>query len=85
MKRIENLGAGEILLNSVEKDGKANGYDIETISKASDTLKIPVIACGGAGLAETLFELLLDTRASGLLPEIFFILLKTLIQELKSI
>jgi imidazole glycerol phosphate synthase subunit hisF (EC 4.1.3.-) len=43
------LGAGEILLNSIDRDGTMVGYDIELINKVSGSVSIPVIACGGAG------------------------------------
>lgn len=49
IKKCEELGAGEIFLNSIDRDGKANGYDIETIKKAVESTKLPLIACGGAG------------------------------------
>lgn len=49
IKRCEKLGAGEIFLNSIDRDGKANGYDIEIIKKVVKSTKLPVIACGGAG------------------------------------
>lgn len=45
---IEEMEAGEILLNSVERDGVMNGYDLDLISKISGSVKIPVVACGGA-------------------------------------
>lgn len=48
-KEVENLGAGEILINSIDFDGKAKGYDIELICSVTDNTSIPVIACGGAG------------------------------------
>ncbi len=48
-KEIENTGAGEILINSIDRDGVMGGYDIELIKSISGTIKIPVIACGGAG------------------------------------
>jgi cyclase len=48
-KRIENEGAGEILINSIDRDGVMGGYDIELIKSVSNSIKIPVIACGGAG------------------------------------
>ena len=48
-KECEELGAGEILLNSINRDGRGNGYDIKTINEVSTELKIPVIACGGVG------------------------------------
>lgn len=46
---MEELGAGEIFLNAIDKDGTMSGYDIELIKKVTDAVSIPVIACGGAG------------------------------------
>ena len=51
VKRAEELGAGEILLNSMDADGTEDGYDTEMISKVRDAVSIPVIASGGAGKA----------------------------------
>lgn len=48
-RRAERQGAGEVLLNAIDRDGTAQGYDIETISVIADAVQIPVIACGGAG------------------------------------
>lgn len=48
-KEAESRGAGEIFLNSIDKDGTYEGYDIETISKIHESVNIPIIACGGAG------------------------------------
>nr|WP_320161325.1 AglZ/HisF2 family acetamidino modification protein [uncultured Methanoregula sp.] len=48
-KEAERLGAGEIFLNSIDRDGKMNGYDIPLIKKITENVGIPVIACGGAG------------------------------------
>ena len=62
MLEVENLGAGEILLNSVSRDGMKCGYDISFLEKASSALKIPVIACGGAGNWEHLAEVLSQTN-----------------------
>jgi cyclase len=45
----ERLGAGEILLNSIDRDGTMDGYDISLIKKVTEALHVPVIACGGAG------------------------------------
>lgn len=47
-KRMENAGAGEILLNNVDRDGTYSGYDYEMINRVSARLSIPLIACGGA-------------------------------------
>ena len=48
-KYLENEGIGEIILNSVQRDGKANGYDIKTIKEVVDNAKIPIVALSGAG------------------------------------
>lgn len=48
-KMIEENGAGEILVNSIENDGKGKGYDITLINEVSSNVSIPVIACGGVG------------------------------------
>ena len=47
-KKMEDLGAGELLINCIYKDGTMLGYDIELLNKISDSVKIPVIALGGA-------------------------------------
>ncbi len=60
---IEKLGAGEILLQSVDKDGLMKGFDIELITKISKTVSIPIIALGGAGNITDL-ELALQSGAS---------------------
>src|SRR3712207_8802890 len=52
--RAERLGAGEILLTSMDKDGTRDGYDIELTRAVSEAVRIPVIASGGAGRAENL-------------------------------
>lgn len=51
-KEMEMLGAGEILLNSIDQDGTFNGYDVELIKAVSNQLAIPVIASGGAGTVQ---------------------------------
>jgi cyclase len=49
IKDIETAGAGEILINSIDRDGTMEGYDISLIKEVSEAVNIPVIACGGAG------------------------------------
>jgi imidazole glycerol-phosphate synthase subunit HisF len=48
-KEIESEGAGEIMINSIDRDGTMEGYDIELIKSISQVVRIPIIACGGAG------------------------------------
>jgi len=56
--RVEKLGAGEILLTSMDRDGTKDGYDIELMRTVSDNVRIPVIASGGAGRPEHFHEAL---------------------------
>ncbi len=65
IKAVEN-GAGEIFLNSIDRDGKGDGYDIETINKVVNLVNIPVIACGGAGDLSDFVELATQTNVSGI-------------------
>ncbi|WP_259781279.1 imidazole glycerol phosphate synthase subunit HisF [Aestuariispira ectoiniformans] len=51
-QRLQSLGAGEILLNSIDKDGTMDGYDLTIIKKISEATQLPIIASGGAGKLE---------------------------------
>jgi cyclase len=51
-QRMAEKGAGEMLLNSIDRDGTWSGYDIAVLKKVTDAISIPVIACGGAGRIE---------------------------------
>lgn len=48
-RHAESIGAGEIFINSIDRDGVGNGYDIDLIKKVSASVNVPVVACGGAG------------------------------------
>lgn len=48
-KKLESLEAGELLVNSIDNDGIMAGYDLDVIARVSKAVRIPVIACGGAG------------------------------------
>lgn len=63
-KEVERLGAGEILLTSINLDGTMNGYDIDLIKKVASTVRIPVIASGGAGNYEHMYQAIKDGLAS---------------------
>ena len=51
-RELESRGAGEIFLNSVDRDGTAEGFDVEAVAAVADAVGIPVIACGGVGMFE---------------------------------
>jgi cyclase len=71
-KRVQDLGAGEILLNSVNCDGMMNGYDIDMIKKICQAVSVPVIVCGGAGKAED-FRQAQDAGASAVAAGSMFV------------
>ena len=62
-KKAEALGAGEIIINSVDNDGMMQGYDIELVRRVVDAVNIPVIAIGGAGEAQDLKDVLEEGHA----------------------
>jgi len=66
-QEAERLGAGEICLNSIDADGTQEGYEIDLTSRISDSVRIPVIASGGAGKPEHLFDVLTRGRADAAL------------------
>lgn len=69
--QLERLGAGEILLTSMDRDGTQQGYDLELIAGAAAAVQIPVIASGGAGTVEHLAQAL-DAGAHGVLAASIF-------------
>ena len=62
----EKNGAGEIFINCIDRDGKANGYDIKTIGEAVESTKLPLIACGGAGDDFDFVDLAKATKVSAI-------------------
>ena len=64
IKKMENYGVGEILLNSIDRDGEMNGYDVENIQKITEKTTIPVIVCGGAGNFNHILEIFKKTEVS---------------------
>jgi cyclase len=66
------LGAGEIVLNSIDADGTRSGYDLEITRKVSDAVPVPVVASGGAGRLEHLAEVLKTGRADAVLAASIF-------------
>ncbi len=71
-KKAESLGAGEILLTSMDCDGTKNGYDIELTQKISESVSIPVIASGGAGKLEHFKDAVTQGKADAVLAASLF-------------
>ena len=71
-KRVEQLGAGEILLTSKDADGTKEGYDLEMTKAVAEAVSIPVTASGGAGKLEHLYEAVIIGKASAVLAASIF-------------
>lgn len=84
-RRMEALGAGEILLTSMDCDGTKDGFDIELTRSVSDALEIPVIASGGAGNAEHMCDALTAGRADAALAASIFHFRETTVGEVKGL
>ena len=72
VKEVEMLGAGEILLTSMDRDGTKKGYDLDLTKKVSNTVNIPVIASGGVGKLDHLYEGLKIGNANAVLAASIF-------------
>ena len=83
-KKVEKLGAGEILLTSMNNDGSKSGFALEITEKISKAISIPVIASGGAGNAEHFADLFLKTEVSAGLAASIFHFNEVSISELKN-
>jgi cyclase len=83
-KKMEDLGAGEILLTSMDRDGTKDGYDIELTRTISEQASIPVIASGGVGTLEHLYEGLVLGKASAVLAASIFHYREFSISQVKS-
>ena len=82
--RAESLGAGEILLTSMDRDGTRDGYDLKLTRSVADAVRIPVIASGGAGRLEHFYEALTTGGASAVLAASLFHFGEYKIAEVKS-
>ena len=71
-KIVTDLGAGEILLTSMDCDGTKNGYDIELTRKVAEAVDVPVIASGGAGELSHFYDALADGKADAVLAASLF-------------
>lgn len=83
-KEAESLGAGEILLTSMDCDGTKSGYDLELTRAISEAVKIPVIASGGAGTMEHFLDAFNDGKADAVLAASLFHFKEIEIMDLKK-
>ena len=83
IKIAQDLGAGEILLTSMNSDGTREGFALEIIQEISETINIPLIASGGAGTIEHFIDLFKNTKATGALAASVFHYQDISIEELK--
>ena len=83
-KKVEKLGAGEILLTSIDKDGTENGYDLELIRAISRAVRIPVIASGGCGSQEHILEVFRRTDVEAALAASIFHYEKATVNSVKQ-
>ncbi|MDB2666636.1 HisA/HisF-related TIM barrel protein, partial [Gammaproteobacteria bacterium] len=84
LEEIERLGAGEVVINSMNQDGMRNGYDLELINDLSGRCTIPMIASGGAGCMEDFTQVFRSTNVDGALAASVFHKDVFTVQELKK-
>lgn len=82
--KADKMGAGEILLTSMDCDGTKNGYDIELTRQISENVSVPVIASGGAGTKEHFYEALTEGKADAALAASLFHYKELEIMDLKK-
>lgn len=83
VKGVE-LGAGEIVVNSIDEDGMKNGYDLDLLRKITDSVNVPVIASGGAGTMAHFYEAVKYANVDGILAASVFHFGEIKIQDLKQ-
>jgi len=84
VKKVESLGAGEILLTSMDCDGTKDGYDIALTKAVSELVAIPVIASGGAGKLEHFYDVVTDGKADAVLAASLFHFKELEIKDVKQ-
>lgn len=83
-KKMEELGAGEFMLTSMDRDGTKEGYDLRLTRTVSELVNIPVIASGGVGTLEHLYEGLTDGRADAVLAASIFHYNEFTVEDVKA-
>ena len=76
-RQLQDHGAGEILINSVDQDGSKRGFDLEFINSICAKVTVPVICCGGAGKPQHFIDVIENTQVSAVAAANFSILLNT--------
>jgi cyclase len=71
-REMEALGAGELLVQSIDRDGVMDGYDVETVRRIADAVNVPVVASGGAGTFADMADVLREGRASAVAAAAMF-------------
>jgi cyclase len=82
-RRAVGLGAGEIVLNSIDADGTKAGFDLEITRQVSEAVGVPVVASGGAGTLDHMADVLLEGRADAVLAASLFHIDKLTVAEVK--
>lgn len=83
-RKVESLGAGELLLTSMDRDGTKEGYDLELTRTIAESVDVPVIASGGVGTLEHLYEGLVLGKASAVLAASIFHYREYTVAQVKS-
>lgn len=83
-RKVESLGAGEILLTSMDRDGTKDGYDVELTRAISEAVNIPVVASGGCGSLEHFLEALTEGKADAALAASVFHFKEFSVKEVKE-
>jgi cyclase len=83
-KKAVELGAGEIVVNSMDQDGMKQGFDIELLKRIEDVVDVPIIASGGAGSIHDFIDVALNTNVDGYLAASVFHYKEISIQILKQ-
>ncbi len=84
IEKVEKLGAGELLLTSMDRDGTKAGFDLDLLEKVSEFIKIPVIASGGVGKMEHFYDGVIKGKANALLAASVFHFNEFSIKEVKD-
>jgi cyclase len=83
-ERAVKLGAGEIVLNSIDADGTKAGFDLVITRRISETVSVPVVASGGAGTLEHMAEVLIEGKADAVLAASIFHFGEFTVEEVKT-